>query len=172
MITGARGCTITKKNLKGLLSVTAGLLPALAADILTKHFMWETRDGTLIPGLLNHIRVQNTGMSFGLFSDGNLPLILISAAAILLIVLWLARNETSRIQRVLSGILLGGAVGNLFDRVRFGFVRDFFQFDFFRSFPVFNLADASIVVSAVLIVFFLIVPGRRSVKVDGNNPIE
>ena len=65
-----------------------------------------------------------------------------------------------------------GCVGNMYDRIFFGYVRDFIQFDFWKSFPIFNFADAILCIGVVLFVIYLIiylVKSRKNEKVDGEN---
>ena len=57
---------------------------------------------------------------------------------------------------VTFGFLIAGCVGNLFDRLVFGYVRDFIQFDFWKTFPVFNFADVALVFGVVMFLIYLI----------------
>jgi signal peptidase II len=96
--------------------------------------------------------VRNTGVAFGLFSGGGLRLSWVSLVA-LVAVLWLAFRPTSRRwpHAVSLGLILGGAVGNLFDRLRYGSVIDFIDVGVGGlRWWVFNLADAAITVGVLL----------------------
>ncbi len=101
--------------------------------------------------------VWNKGVSFGLFpADGTAGLILLvtmMGLVSLLVVYWLWRSE-NKPEAVACGMVLGGALGNIYDRVRFGAVRDFF--DFFIGawhWPAFNVADSAIVLGAAILLF-------------------
>ncbi|MDP2941926.1 MAG: signal peptidase II [Candidatus Omnitrophota bacterium] len=98
--------------------------------------------------------VRNTGAAFGLFRDQTILFILISAAAIIFIGFYLIKKKTSYYLPL--ALILGGAVGNLIDRLRFGHVIDFIDFHFW---PVFNVADSCITIGAVIL-FFEIMRGK------------
>lgn len=107
----------------------------------------------LIPGALSLRYTENTGFSLGLFPDTAVPAIVLSCA-VLAVALWFLIRERWETPSLLAfGLLLGGAAGNLWDRLRFGFVRDMLHLDFMH-FYVFNLADACVVAGAALILLF------------------
>ncbi|MFZ0959542.1 MAG: signal peptidase II [Terriglobia bacterium] len=130
-----------------------------AADQLTKHLV-ERRlpDGAVvrvIPGFFNLITTKNSGAVFGLFNDSTAswktPL-LIAVSAILLIVVVFVVARTRRLHwgsAIGLSLILGGALSNLFDRMRTGLVEDFLDF-YIRSYhwAAFNLADSAIVIGA------------------------
>ena len=100
----------------------------------------------VIPGFFDLTYIRNTGAAWGMFSGQNLALALL--AFVMLVVLVLFRRKflpPGRLQRVALGLLCGGIVGNLFDRLRLDYVTDFLYFHWGDSyFPAFNIADASI----------------------------
>lgn len=95
---------------------------------------------------------ENTGVAFGMFRDSNLFFLLFSAALVAAL-LYLRRRIQAQGAAASLGLalVLGGALGNLYDRIRYGFVVDFFDFSFFPA--VFNVADSAITVGAVLLAF-------------------
>jgi len=98
----------------------------------------------LLPGLLDLRLAFNTGAAFSLFSDGTTLLALVSLAVVAAVVVWLQRQRSLSLWRVLAvGFLLGGAAGNGIDRWRSGAVVDFLALVPI-AFPVFNLADVAI----------------------------
>ena len=104
--------------------------------------------------------VKNPGVAFGWFPDWRLPPILMALAMILIISYYsLKLPEEERITRWALALLVGGAVGNLYDRVVYGFVVDFFLFHFGSfDFPVFNIADVIIDLGVFMLfidIFFL-----------------
>lgn len=118
--------------------------------------MWDTI--VLIPGVLNIVYTRNRGAAFGIFAnapDGwrQLLLIGVSLAVMGLIVwmIWQSRGGPA-LPLVALGLVLGGAAGNLFDRVASGSVTDFIQV-FLGSYewPSFNVADSAITVGALLL---------------------
>ncbi len=139
-----------------------GLLAAgtiLILDQLTKWFFRNVvLDGTRfieITPFLNLVEVWNRGVSFGLFaSDSSWTPILLSALAIaisVVLIVWLKRAET-RLLALALGIVIGGAIGNVIDRVIWGHVYDFLDFHIAGyHWPAFNVADSAISIGVVLI---------------------
>jgi signal peptidase II len=102
--------------------------------------------------------VRNTGVAFGLGAGQGLPFAAITAVALVL-VLVLALQERSRtwLRSIALGFVIGGAAGNLLDRVRWGSVVDFLDFGYRRNmFPVFNAADSAITVGVALYAWTLL----------------
>lgn len=126
-------------------------LICLISDQWIKSIAPKDQDIQLVPGLLNLTFVKNTGMSFGLFTDGNTPLILLTGAIFVGMILYLCLRCPDVFRQIALGLMVGGAAGNLIDRFGLGYVHDMLQFDFFTAFPVFNVADAGIVIGAVLL---------------------
>lgn len=136
---------------KKYLSVISIALIAAILDQLTKFAVMQNAGiNDSIPVIENifHITyVTNTGSAFGLFKDLNLLFILISIAVMTILVYFLKKvKEESKIEQVLSGLLLGGIIGNLADRIMLGHVIDFIDF---RIWPVFNIADSLITISVI-----------------------
>jgi signal peptidase II len=97
--------------------------------------------------------VTNTGIAFGLFREWGSVLVAVAVVVIAFLLLYTRQLATARWPvQIALGLQLGGAFGNLLDRLRFGFVTDFLDFKFW---PVFNLADSAIVVGMVLLLLFL-----------------
>jgi signal peptidase II len=145
---------------------TINLLIALIVVLLdrwTKHIV-ATRIGLyqhiqIIPGFFRLTHTENTGAAFSLFADSAAPwktglLIAFSVIALLVVSVLLWKNNHAHvITGVALSLILGGAVGNLWDRVTSGRVVDFLLFYVKRyQWPVFNLADSAIVVGAGLLV--------------------
>jgi len=113
----------------------------------------------VVDGLLSISHVRNRGAAFGILSDASLPyqpLLLagLSLAALVAIALYFLRLPAdARLPRVALALVLGGAVGNLIDRVRLGYVVDFVH-AFWRdhTWPDFNVADSAISVGVALLV--------------------
>ena len=107
----------------------------------------------LLP-IFNLTWVENRGISLGLFTaDSELGrwLLVAMTAAIAVGVAWWIRREESRGDQFALALVLGGALGNIVDRVRFGYVVDFADLHFgdFRPFLVFNVADAAISIGVI-----------------------
>jgi len=108
--------------------------------------------------------VHNTGAAFGMFPGSRLPFIVISVVAIA-VVLYLYTREAYRgiPQRLLLGCILGGAIGNLVDRIRLGWVVDFIDVGIGTTrWPVFNVADSAVTVGVILLAWYLAREGRAA----------
>ena len=102
--------------------------------------------------------VGNTGSAFGLLANQAFLLIIIGIAGLLVIVLFLRYlSVATTLSMVSIGLILGGAVGNLTDRLRFGYVTDFVDFRLWGNFhwPVFNVADAALTVGILMFLYYL-----------------
>ena len=112
----------------------------------------------ILPGFLDFIHVENYGSAFGLFANQSFLLITITIVTILIILLFLRYLAPASILSVVSvGLILGGAVGNLIDRIRFGYVTDFIDIhlqDIFHWFT-FNIADAAITIGIITLIYSL-----------------
>ena len=115
---------------------------------------------------------QNSGALFGLFRDQAILFGLLSMVVIGLIVGYHARSGRSRYLSIALGFLLGGAIGNLIDRLRLGYVVDFVDIGIGDlRFYTFNVADAAISTAIVLLVAVAVLPGlARLVDGPGNGP--
>lgn len=127
------------------------------ADRLTKLFFSDLlADGESLPVIHNVLHmtlVHNTGVAFGFFKGQGIVFIVIPVIAIFLLIFniyYYRRNDQalSRIYIVAFSLILGGAIGNLIDRIVYGHVIDFIDF---RIWPVFNIADSAITVGAIII---------------------
>ncbi|HHN65895.1 MAG TPA: signal peptidase II [Nitrospirae bacterium] len=111
---------------------------------------------------LNLVNVRNTGAAFGLFQNlGNTIFIGISLVAILIILSLIIRSKEDSIA---LSLILGGALGNLTDRLRLGYVVDFIDLHLGRyHWPAFNLADSALSLGMVLLLFRLFWRTRKGV---------
>ncbi len=136
-------------------------LGILVADQLTKWIMIgpldleQVRQIVLLP-IFNFTWVQNFGISLGLAqaqNDTHRWLLVALTAGIAIAVAWWIRREDKAGDRFSLGLVLGGAIGNIVDRVRFGYVVDFLDLHFgeLRPFYVFNVADAAISIGVVIL---------------------
>lgn len=129
---------------------------------------------TIVPHILDLTYTLNPGAAFSLFA--NLPpwlregfLVAISIAAIAVLTVLLVRSKGVTVQAVAFGMILGGALGNLIDRVARGRVVDFIYVHYYGlSYPVFNLADSAITIGVGIILIGLLTEGES--KGDSNVP--
>lgn len=131
----------------------------LVADLLTKMFfldlMQRNPAGIEVTPFFNLVTVWNTGVSFGLFQEDSSSrswiLMAVSLVVMIWLLWWLWRAHSGLVAMAL-GMIIGGAVGNVIDRYRFGAVFDFLDFHAFgRHWPAFNLADSAIVIGVLLL---------------------
>jgi signal peptidase II len=127
----------------------------LAADQLSKQVFlssWSAGDSMpILPPVLYFTYVQNTGAAFGLFKGQQLAFMITTIAIIVWIVFELRRAAaTFDATQAAYGLILGGAIGNLIDRARLGFVVDFIDL---RVWPVFNIGDSGITIGVCLLIF-------------------
>jgi signal peptidase II len=140
-----------------VVSLAVLLLDQWTKGIVTRAFdVHQSR--TLIAGLFDITYVRNSGAAFGLFAsvDSSIKAILLNSIAVLvfLVVSAYALRSSHRSIRLQLGfaLILGGAVGNLLDRVRFGYVVDFLDFSISgHHWPAFNVADSAICVGVGLL---------------------
>lgn len=137
-------------------------LVVLILDQLVKWFVThplglnQVGDQLVLLPIFNFTYVQNEGISLGMLNAGN-PLgrwMLVALTSIIAIgvAIWIGR-ERNWLDRLALGMVLGGALGNILDRVRFGYVVDFADLHFgaYRPFLVFNLGDAAISIAVVIL---------------------
>jgi signal peptidase II len=142
----------------GLASVA---LAAVAADQVTKHVVTHELgldQSVQVLGPLSLHHVQNSGIAFGLFSSATAAVTVITAAAVVWMVVFFARSGARHpVLPAALGLLVGGSVSNLVDRIRVGHVTDFIDIS---HWPSFNLADSFIVVGVAILLAALVVTDR------------
>ena len=100
--------------------------------------------------------VKNTGAAWSIFSGETLGLIIVSLIIISFIIYYICKNKPStKIEKIGYSMILGGSFGNLLDRIMYGYVIDFLDFNIFGyNYPIFNLADSFIFVGVMLIIIY------------------
>lgn len=148
--------------------VVSGL--ALAADQLSKLYIMNNyslgQSQTFIKGLFNIVYVHNNGAAWGAFSGKTFGLIVVTAVVLVICIVILIKNfGKNKIMTWALSLVVSGGIGNLIDRIfRGGEVVDFIQFDFFKTFPVFNIADCCIVIGAVGLVIYCVFDTVKDLK--------
>jgi signal peptidase II len=156
------------------ISIACGVaLLIVAADQLTKYFItaWIPLHTAyeVIPGFVNLVHVRNPGAAFGILSDSQSVLtrwffVCISIAAVIIIGwLVLTGEDTDSYLLVGYALFVGGALGNLVDRIRFGEVIDFLEL-YVNSFhwPAFNVADSALCVGTALFFIHVLTAKKRN----------
>jgi len=138
-----------------------------AAKWLAAHALALGESRRIVPGLFDLTHWQNRGAAFGLFADAASPaaqifLVAFSGAALALVGGLLWRGPATRLSGWGLGLILGGALGNLVDRLHRGSVVDFLDFHLGPyHWPAFNLADSAIVLGAAALMFEILWGRRR-----------
>lgn len=137
-----------------VIAVSVGLDQLTKALIAGSYQLGETH--TIIPHIINFKFIRNEGAAWGMFSDSRWVFIVISAVLIIVLpfILYKFRKLHFLFGFSLS-LIIGGAIGNMIDRVFAGSVVDFIEFSFF-NFPVFNVADICVTVGAVMMFIYLV----------------
>ncbi len=143
----------------GLVAVAAA---AVLADQVTKHIVTSTLaldESTHVVGPLSIHHVENSGIAFGLFSSATAIVTLVTGVAVVWMVVYFARSGSRHpVLPAALGLLIGGSLSNLVDRIRLHHVTDFIDL---RWWPAFNLADSFIVVGVILLLGAMIVADRQ-----------
>lgn len=148
---------------------------ALTLDLVIKGVMFkklpnegDSMDG--INGFFNFVHVENNGAGYGILSGQRFLLIFISVAVLTLFIVYYVldakrnKNRTSFVLSISLGLIAGGCIGNLVDRIFLGSVRDFIHLQF-MSFPVFNIADICLTIGVILaVVYFIFIYPRIEKK--------
>ena len=143
-------------------------------DQLTKHWILygvrlPTRYRIELSAIFDLTYVENTGVSFGLFSGGTVSRVVLSVVSVLVaayVVRWLGTLHR-RVAAIGAGLIVGGALGNLYDRVLYGYVVDFLDFSGL-GFPfVFNVADAAINVGVACLAWDAFVVAPKAAQGEG-----
>ncbi|SHM07995.1 signal peptidase II . Aspartic peptidase. MEROPS family A08 [Caldanaerovirga acetigignens] len=120
---------------------------------LVKMHMAPNQSIPVIDNILHLTYVQNTGAAFSLLKGRVFFFVVVSFAVIAVIVYYLTRlPEEKKLFKFTLALVLGGAFGNLVDRLRFGYVVDFIDF---RIWPVFNVADSAVVIGVLLLLYLV-----------------
>jgi signal peptidase II len=140
-------------------ALVAGLV--VAADQGAKALVRTTIDGgeevRLILGI-KFVDVRNSGIAFGMFAGGGVLLVIFALAALVALLVFFARHRDRPLVWLPTGLLIGGAAGNLIDRVREHGVTDFIDFP---AWPAFNVADMAITFGVLALLYVLEGPPRH-----------
>lgn len=147
-------------------------LMILIADQVSKYFVLQylEQQQALVSGIevtpfFNLVLVWNRGISFGIFNGDMefMPYLLMALAAVLVALVgrWLLRAQT-KLEAIAFGAIIGGAIGNVIDRIRFGAVVDFLDFHVVgHHWPAFNVADSAVVIGAGIILYLWGIGGTK-----------
>ena len=143
-------------------------------DLASKEWIFaflETKPNyqVKITSFFNLVMVYNRGVSFGLFNDLDNPVLILSATAIIIsiiLLIWLSKVEKLYLAIAL-GLIIGGAYGNIIDRIINGAVADFLDIHIANyHWPAFNLADSAITIGAILLIIDEFIVTKKKKKND------
>ena len=145
-------------------------LLVIIIDIITKLLVTSNlilnNSITIIPNFFYLTYVHNYGGAWSIFNNSTLAITIISFVIIIGIIYYLLKNKvTKKIEVIGYSLLLGGAIGNLIDRVINGYVIDFLDFYVFGyDYPIFNIADIGIVVGIIILIISMCLEEFKNVN--------
>lgn len=147
-----------KDNWKSILIKILIVVAIITADLLTKvYFSKTTGEINFIPDFITFEYVENTGAAYGIFGNSTIFLVIITFIFIIGFIAWDIYNKEKNIWSLLGfSFIVGGAIGNLVDRLAFGYVRDFIKVNGVKLFGVFNIADAFITIGCVCYIIYMV----------------
>jgi signal peptidase II len=149
-------------SLSQWLALSSIALAAVAADQLTKHLVsanLQLDEGLHVLGPLWIHHVRNSGIAFGLFASATAVVVVLTGVAVAWMLVYFARSGARHpVLPVALGLVIGGSVSNLVDRIRLGYVTDFLDL---RYWPAFNLADSFIVIGVGILLAALTLGERE-----------
>ena len=146
-----------------IISILCIILDQLSKTLIISNY--EVGNGfNIIPSFFSITYIKNTGAAWGIFSNGTLLLAVLSMVFLFFAIKYIYElNNISKLSCISYGMLIGGIIGNLIDRLFRNYVIDFLSFNIFGyNFPIFNIADIFIVVSIILIVLEYLWKERRN----------
>lgn len=150
-------------KLVSLFTLVAAVVVALDqwSKALTRTHIEAGERLGFIPGLIDLTHIHNRGAAFGMLQGYAVQLAIVAIVVVLaLAFVVIARRKTSLVEVVAFGLIVGGAIGNLIDRISQGYVTDMIMTTFI-DFPVFNVADSAVTVGTILFVIWALFFGIR-----------
>ena len=139
-----------------IILVIISFLIDLICKIIVSNLLDVNEVIVVIRNFFNITYVRNTGAAWSIFAGETLGLIVISLIIIALIIYYVSKNKfKSKLELFGYSLILGGAIGNLYDRIVYGYVIDFLDFNIFGyDYPIFNLADSFIFIGVILVIIY------------------
>ncbi|WP_177919089.1 signal peptidase II [uncultured Eubacterium sp.] len=161
------------KHTKKHISCSVMIFLIIAFDQITKYFAslnLKNADAVgFIPGLVQFRYAENTGMAFSMLSGARWVFILVTVIACILVLYYLFSDRCKSLWLYWSlGVIVSGGIGNLIDRIKFGYVVDFIE-PTFVDFAVFNIADCAVTCGAVSLIAYLVYDMIRDSKQSKEN---
>jgi signal peptidase II len=146
----------------GLSIVAAVIVVDQIAKLIVEANLPEGQAIAMLP-ILSLLHVHNTGIAFSMLANSGFAVLLLPlAVTTLVLVFWLHNREGGRLAAAAFALILGGALGNLIDRLRLGYVTDFLLLHFGEwTLFVFNLADAALTLGPALLMLVYLWPAKK-----------
>lgn len=156
------------KHTKKHISCTIMIILIAAFDQITKYVAEKTLSAgkvvSFIPKVVQFRYAQNTGMAFSMLSGARWMFIVLTIIVCGGVLYYMMSNKCKSLWLYWSlGVVVSGGIGNLVDRVRFGYVVDFIE-PIFTDFAVFNIADCAVTCGAVVLVGYLVIDLIMDIK--------
>ncbi len=151
-----------KKYIKILILAVIVLFLDQTTKILASNLLEIDKSLIIIPNFFSLTYTRNYGAAWSIMWDKKIFLIIISLVALIIIFYILKKEKKLTLYKnIYYGFLIGGILGNLIDRVFYGYVIDFFDFNIFGyNFPIFNISDSFIVIGVILIFIEAFIGGK------------
>lgn len=145
-----------------ILIIVGVVLVDIATKVAAALFMRD--EISIIDGVFSFYYVENTGASFGMLKGQRWLFVTLTLITLVAFGFWLIRAKGAhRLARISVCLIAGGAIGNMFDRIVYGYVRDFIYFKLI-NFPVFNIADSALTVGVILLAIYVLFIYKEPVK--------
>ena len=141
----------------------------LSKQIAVMNLVETSATAPFLPGLLQFKYIQNSGASFGILQGKQFFLVTLTAIALLVLLYLIFANKfKSNCENICFILIASGGIGNLIDRVLYGYVIDFLDFQFI-DFPVFNIADSFVCVGVTIFFIYIVISEYTLHKNNKNN---
>ncbi len=125
------------------------------SKVLTLKYLAPIKDIPIIKNVFHLTYVENRGAAFGMLQNQKVFFVVTTIIILGAIYFYVCNNKPNRFMTISLSLIVGGALGNFIDRIRLGFVVDYFNFTLI-NFPVFNIADSAVVIGAFLVSIYII----------------
>lgn len=130
------------------------------SKVFMQNFLEYGNSVAILDGVFHLTYVENRGAAFGLFENMQVFFIIVAVIVTVVGLVYIHKSETSKLAKISICLIIAGAIGNLIDRVKMGYVVDFFDFRFIWNY-VFNIADIFVVIGTLLLCIYLLKSGKE-----------
>lgn len=130
------------------------------SKVFMQNFLEYGNSVAILDGVFHLTYVENRGAAFGLFENMRVFFIIVAVIVTIVGLVYIHKSETSKLAKISICLIIAGAIGNLIDRVKMGYVVDFFDFRFIWNY-VFNIADVFVVIGTLLLCIYLLKSGKE-----------